>query len=581
MRGARFDQDSSMSDDPGELSAPRLDRPPLMWPGLRGAFGTVFAVVAVVVLQVILTAYYWTSSPDVAVALSPVWDLLVIVVVLVVLAAAGAPRWAARLAVIILSVLVFCYFLMGIGQGFALREFGYDVVLRLHIGYVPELFRMMYGEEPLGWFIFYCALLAVGVALFALIIYGSVRHLYAFSRNGRRRQVALLIGVAAAFAIGALTLGTSGPVSREAFNQLDMAVNLNARVSATARRLELESAGLRKQNPFVKTGERPDILLFVVESYGHVLFTDPAFSQFPPWLAAQGAALEKSGYRIASKTMASPVFGGSSWMAASSLLCGVRVYNQKRFEGLYSSQVECLPSMLNRAGYRTVIAAANTKVLEERFAQRFPFDRFYFLPDFPYRGPRMGWSFMPDQYVIDFVGRREIEPRLAAQRGAAREPLFAALFLTTSHHPWAVIPPVIDDWSKVGDGSIYNQQASTRLDNGFVAGADYKSAYRTSIQYSLQVVASYLEKLPADDRSVVIILGDHQPRRPVAGIRRDTWYVPIHVLSRDPSVLERFARMGYTPGTAAPVPKATPSGLEKFVEELFAAYGGGAAASGR
>jgi hypothetical protein len=574
MRGrARFDPDSSLSDL-DEMDPPRLDRPPLLWPGLRGVLGTVFAVVSVILLQVILTAYYWTADPDVSVALRPVWDLPAIVLLLVLLAAAGAPRWAGRLAVIILSVAVFCYFVIGVGQGFALREFGYDVVLRLHIAYVPELFRMMYGEEPLRWFIFYCALLALGVVALALIVYGTVRHLHAFSRVGRRRQVGLVVGVAAGFAIGALTLGTSGPVTKEAYNQLDLAVNLKARLDASARRLDMEGAGLRHLNPFVKASERPDILVFVVESYGHVLFTDPAFSQFPPWLQQKGAELEKSGYRIASKTMASPVFGGSSWLAASSLLCGVRIYNQKRFEGLYSSQVRCLPEMLNEAGYRTVIAAANTKYLEDRFARKFPFDRFYFLPDLAYRGPRMGWSFMPDQYVIDFVDRREIQPHLATARGAAHEPMFATLFLTTSHHPWSVIPPFFDDWSKVGDGSIYNQVAATQLDNGFVAGADYKSAYRTSIQYSLQTVAAYLKKLPPDDRSVVIILGDHQPRRPVAGIRKDTWFVPIHVLSRDPAVLEKFARIGYTPGTNAATPKqGTPSGLEKFVQELFTAYG--------
>ena len=549
---------------------PSLDRPPLLWPGLRGLLGGVFAVVAVLLLQVVVASYYWLADPSVSVALTPTWDIPVLVLLLVVCGALGLPRWASRTLVIALSLIVFFYLVLGVGQGFALREFGYDVVLALHASYVPELFRMMYGGEPLGWFIFYVALLATGTLLLGMAIFGSVRHLLAFSCRGRRRQLGLAAGMLAGFGLGAALLGVNGPVTAEAYTQLDLAINLKERLNTTAGRLDMEAAKFKRMNPFVKASERPTILVFVVESYGEVLFSDPDFAGFPSWMEEKGKRLTDVGYHASSRLMHAPVFGGSSWLAQSTLMCGVRIYNQKRYQSLFSSTVRCLPAMLNDAGYRTVVAAPNTKYLEDTYASKLPFDKYYFKPDYGYKGPRMGWSFMPDQFAIDFVHRREIAPRLA---GTPTEPLFLAYFLTSSHHPWGVIPPYIEDWSRIGDGTIYNEVAATEYVNRFSKGAAYKPAYRTSVEYALRSVVDYLAALPQDDRSLVILLGDHQPRRPIATMKQTPWYVPIHVLSRDPAAVARFAKLGYQPGFTPKKLEGEPSGMERFMQELFVAYG--------
>jgi hypothetical protein len=561
------------SRDPARRSDERL---PLLWPRSRQILGGVFAAVAVLVLQLALAAFYWIADPSASTMLAPTWDTGAIALLLVLFAALagrGRPGWGNHLVVFGAGTLVFLYFLMGLGQGFARREFGYDVVLRLHIGYVPELFRMMYGAEPLGWFILYCALLALGTLAVVAAIYASVRHIVAFARKGRARQIGLAAGVAAGFALGAVFFGPAGPVSREAYAQLDMAINMDRRAVSAARKLELEAARPNAGNPFAGPGAaRPTILVFVIESYGTVLWRDRDFSAFPTWLDEQGKALGRAGYHIASKQMVSPTFGGSSWLAGTSLLCGVRIDNQKRFQGLLASQVRCLPAFLNEAGYRTVVAAGNIKSQDESYQRILPFQKYYIRDDFAYRGPRMGWAFVPDQYAIDFIHRREIAPRLvgSAEASAAR-PLFAAYFLTTSHHPWSIVPPFVADWSSLGDGTLYGRLPITDFQNQFVAGNDYRTAYRSSIQYSLQSVLSYLQRLPPDDRSLVIVLGDHQPRRPVARMKEDPWTVPVHVLSRDPKAVERFARVGYRPGLAPALDQA-PAGLEKFMPDLFAVY---------
>ena len=49
------------------------------------------------------------------------------------------------------------------------------------------------------------------------------------------------------------------------------------------------------------------------------------------------------------------------------------------------------------------------------------------------------------------------------------------------------------------------------------------------------------------DSSLVILLGDHQP---VADVNEHTEShgVPVHILSRNPALLQPFMARGYTPG---------------------------------
>ena len=95
----------------------------------------------------------------------------------------------------------------------------------------------------------------------------------------------------------------------------------------------------------------------------------------------------------------------------------------------------------------------------------------------------------------------------------------------------------------------------------------------TSVEYSLATIASYLERLPPDERALVIVLGDHQPQQPIASRWKDDRYVPIHVLARDPRLLERFARFGFTPGILPPPPAGAPAGHAQLMAELLSALG--------
>ena len=90
------------------------------------------------------------------------------------------------------------------------------------------------------------------------------------------------------------------------------------------------------------------------------------------------------------------------------------------------------PSAFGSAGYRSVVVQPGT-------TRRFPegevrgFAGKYYAPDLDYQGPPFGWATMPDQYVIDFIHRKEI--------ARPRVPVFAQFALVSSHAPWSVQPP--------------------------------------------------------------------------------------------------------------------------------------------
>jgi hypothetical protein len=46
---------------------------------------------------------------------------------------------------------------------------------------------------------------------------------------------------------------------------------------------------------------------------------------------------------------------------------------------------------------------------------------------------------------------------------------------------------------------------------------------------------------------VYVILGDHQPVSSVTG-ESSSWDVPVHIVSRDPALLQRFVAQGFHPG---------------------------------
>jgi hypothetical protein len=304
-----------------------------------------------------------------------------------------------------------------------------------------------------------------------------------------------------------------------------------------------------------------NVYLFVIESYGQCVVDRPSLAArvFPEYQRFE-AELGQKGFQIASRVLDSSTYGGRSWLAHATLATGVRTVDQFQLELLRAAQPETLSQAFSAAGYRSVLVQPATR-RETPLKDFLHFSSHYYTKDFGYAGPEYGWSPMPDQFVLDFVRRRELEH--------AKAPLFLEYALTSSHAPWTDIPPVVDQWDAIGDGSLYKARPGVHFGHGWQLSGEAADAYAESIVYDFEVLRRYLADFVADD-SLVIVLGDHQPHSEVTA-RNSAAGVPVHVLSRNPAFIDAFRARGYTPGmrvrTGGPHP-----GLETFMIDLLSDF---------
>src|SRR5690606_38900597 len=121
---------------------------------------------------------------------------------------------------------------------------------------------------------------------------------------------------------------------------------------------------------------------------------------------------------------------------------------------------------------------------------------------------------------------------------------------------WTPIPRLLD-WHDVGNGAAFTDQ-TYEGDAPEVVWRDterIRTQYLRSIEYVLRTLGSWVASHGRDD-SIFVVLGDHQPVGFVAGDDA-SFDVPLHVLSRNPGVLDVVdpwgSSRGMRPAAAAPV----------------------------
>ena len=283
-----------------------------------------------------------------------------------------------------------------------------------------------------------------------------------------------------------------------------------------------------------------DVLLMFIELYGRSALEQPSYARtLVPTLEAFDERLAEHGLLAASAWLTSPTVGGQSWLAHGTLESGLWLPDQARYEALLRSERLTLTRAFARAGYRTVaLKPAITRPWPE--GERLGFAQIYAAADLGYAGKPYNWVTMPDQYTLAAFERRE--------RAGAKRPLFAEVSLISSHAPWTPIAPVLEDWSTIGDGSVFSRWAEDG-DPPEVVWRDperVRRQYARALDYVLRVLASYAANF-GDGDTLLILVGDHQPAPLITGegAGRD---VPIHVISGDAVLLAPFLAWGFTPG---------------------------------
>jgi phosphoglycerol transferase MdoB-like AlkP superfamily enzyme len=305
-----------------------------------------------------------------------------------------------------------------------------------------------------------------------------------------------------------------------------------------------------------------DVLVVFVESYGRTVLDKAEYaSQIRPLLQRSSSELAAQGLFARSAYLTSPTYGGISWLAHGTLLSGLWINSQVRYDRLVMSKRPSLNRLFQRAGWRTVaVQPAHTMAWPQ--GEYFGYDKIYAAQDLGYRGQPFNWITMPDQYTLSAVQKLERKP-------GQRQSVMAEIALISSHAPWTPLPQQLD-WNQVGDGTIFNQaRAGDTPELVWQDSRRIREQYRKSIEYALANVVAYA-KTYGDDNLVMLVLGDHQPA-PFVTDESENHDVLVHLISRDPKVMQAVQDWHWSDGML-PDDSAPAWGMDQVRDRLIAAF---------
>lgn len=515
-------------------------------------------------LNILINLNYPAGQTDLLSLLRISPEVLMLLGLLCVISYIGMPFQPAFY--IVLTALFVFFRLFRIGDVLMPMYFNRPFNLYLDSQYVPDLIHLLYYTVSTKAFIGYTGL---AVALFGAIVWGVWRafktiHRYAAVRSQRR----ILLGLTAVLAGLFLFLHPGGGDGRPGIfaqgffhrvvEEVDFILHVHGFRTLNLEAINASMAMADRTQASLDKLRGANVYLFFVESYGHTVFADSLqFSMIAPLFESFEQSLEARDFAVYSNFLTSPTYGGTSWLAHGTLASGVKLNSQMRYDLLVTSEVKTLAHYFNEASYRTIhVMPGTTWPWPENVF--FGYQKKYYAWNFAYKGPRHGWSPMPDQYVLNYIYRKEIQNRT--------DPLFVEYVLITSHAPFHRQPPYLEDWSQIGNGAIFHKKETITFPIVWPDLSNAGEAYMTSIIYDVKVLKAYFEQY-IDDGALIIILGDHQPNVQITGENRP-WSVPIHVISRNRNLLEPFRARGYTPGI---IPRQPPphSGMETFLYDFL------------
>ena len=490
--------------------------------------------------------------------------------ILVLMAALSAASWVGvrlrNAGCLTLTAVILFLRLFRMGDLLVPMYFFRPFNLYLDSQFLPDLIHLLYTTSSRGTFVVAAMLATVLMAGISWGIWLSLKTIHRYLSNHRKHLwgVALLISflVMHQFFPAGGTGSRSAIFTQSFFHRVVEEFDFILHVKGYRKRhLAVIDAAIEKGNETPSSLDRlegANVYLLFVESYGHTIFADKRhFQKIKHFLNKQERSLNTRKFFVYSSFLNSPTYGGTSWLAHATLAGGVHLRNQMDYNLLITSQTKTIAKYFNAAGYRTVSVMPDTQWPWPEGAF-FGYQQKYYAWNFDYKGPPYGWSTMPDQYVLDYIYRHEIRDRT--------KPLFIEFILGSSHAPFHLQPPFLDDWSQIADGSVYREKKAVTFPVVWPDLSNASGAYVTAIIYELHVISDFIERC-ANDNTLIIFLGDHQPNVQITG-RDRPWSVPVHVVSRNPELVEPFRKRGYTPGLI-PLHSPPHRGMETFLYEFL------------
>lgn len=378
----------------------------------------------------------------------------------------------------------------------------------------------------------------IGFVVAIAVLLGS-----APARSPPRKHLALA-GALALLLIATFGYPRTAPLAAAAITQTQRALATRHELRTFARTLDSDPLADIADADLFSDLAGVDVIVAFVESYGADVLDDPRYAPLIRGeLGDWSARFAEAGLSSASARFVSPVQGGQSWLAQTTLLSGQWIDSPLRYSLITGrSAPGMLPRDFARAGHASIaVRPANTIDWPE--AGAFGYGRIVDATASGYRGPALNWITMPDQYTWDHLRR--------TQRGSAQAPHYIDVALISSHAPWTPVLPVITDWERIGDGSLFAEWAhADETPEQLWRDSDrVREHYARALRYSLAVIGAYAQRY-VDARTLLIVLGDHPAAPLVTGGQRHA--VPMHVISGNAALVQRFVDGGFSAGNLPP-----------------------------
>ncbi len=260
-----------------------------------------------------LGLFFWLPSGTLGTLLFVIPETLLLVGALFLLSRTK-PFWRkVLLPVLLLGVAVLLLF--GLGESFFQQVYREHFVPWRDLAFLPGLLNMIFSTERFNQPTFLAASLLVPVLLTAGALFLLLRVVV-------RDLAELSPGQASLLLIPLLLLSLPAVASSAWSDPLSFRLARQLPPPETPRYAEAELAVPSDEAlPLLAGG---DLRLFVIESYGHTLFTRADHNELiMPVYGELEREFRDAGYSVVSHFMESPAFGGRSWLADGTILSGV------------------------------------------------------------------------------------------------------------------------------------------------------------------------------------------------------------------------------------------------------------------
>ena len=375
------------------------------------------------------------------------------------------------------------------------------------------------------------------------------------------------------------------------FQWLSVHIGLSLEKPNTDKIKDLPRVNLYKEWMERDLLRKPDIYLIFLESYGKVLMeVDSISQQYRSQIESTEDSLRKNDWHISSAYSRSPISGGKSWLAFTTVMTGLRLENQTEFDTLVHTHQDYphLIRYLYGQGYKTfrmkTIENVTAKPLEgEKVTETFyDFMYWYKFPDFPYKGFEYDWfGGIPDQYALNYFKEHLIpHPEL---------PKFLFFITMASHTPWFPPPKLLDDWHYLDtvqqdpyhyplppddmhpyDQFLFKYNSRVKEEISF--------RHARSVFYDIEMCRDFILKQLNEEDAIVILIGDHQPPALKEG-GSPSMDTPVHIISKDSIFVNSFISHGFNTGMWAdpdiPAPLQHEGIYSLLMSKLLGTYGKG------